>query len=131
MKHIDIYNTPYGVDLAVANKEVKLKDLQKKYTFSDGKELEEREGDIAYTAYCKDKITGKYTILVKYCNDSDVKGVNKKLDLINTVVHESIHVVMAIYDYIGEKVFPQDSNELMAYLAGWVGERIYITWTKK
>ena len=131
MKHIDTYKTPFILDLVVANKEVNIKDLQKKYTFSNGEELTEREDDIAYTAYCKNKITGRYTIIVKYNKDVTIKDINKKIDLVNTVAHEAVHVVMAIYDYVGEKVFPQDSNELMAYLTGWVSECIYTTWTKK
>lgn len=132
MKHIDTYNTIYNIDLVVANKDVTLKDLQKKYTYSDGVELtEDVTSEIASTSYCKNRITGKYTILVKYNRDSKVKGINKKLDLINTAAHEATHVVMAIYSFINEKVFPDDSNEILANTVGWSTECIYKTWTKK
>ena len=133
MKHIDTYSTIYNIDIVVANKQVTWKELKKKYTYSDGKELidDEEDNAIASTSYCKDINTGKYTILVKYNKDNDVKGINKRLDLINTVSHEATHVVMAIYSFIGEKVYPADSNELLANTLGWVAECIYNTWTKK
>ena len=38
---------------------------------------------------------------------------------------------MAIYDFIEEKIYPADNNELLAYLTGWVTKCIYDTWTKK
>lgn len=133
MKHIDTYSTIYNIDIVVANKQVTWKELKKRYTYSDGRELIDDKEDtaIASTSYCKDINTGKYIILVKYNKDSEVKGVNKRLDLINTVSHEATHVVMAIYDFIGEKVYPADSNELLANTIGWVAECIYNTWTKK
>lgn len=131
MKHIDTYKTIYSVDLVVANKDVTLKDLQKKYSTHDDNPLPELEDCIACTIYGKNKETGRYTIIVKYNRDSKIKGVNKRLDLVNTAAHEATHVVMAIYDQIGEKVFPQDSNELLSCLIGWATECIYKTWTKK
>lgn len=129
-KYIDTYSTIYGVDLVVANKNVTLKDLQNKYTYSDDRELDDIDC-IASTSYCKNKNTNRYTILVRYNHDSKVKGIDKRLDFINTCSHEATHVVMAIYHYINEKIFPEDSNELLANLVGWATECIYKTWTKK
>lgn len=131
-KYIDTYKTIYGVDLVVASKNVTTKDLQKKYTCSNGEELkEDNDNYTASTTCCQDKYTGRYVILVQYYRDSPVKGVDKKLDFINTCSHEATHVAMDIYSYIGEKVFPEDSNELLANLIGWATECIYKTWTKK
>lgn len=130
-KYIDTYKTVYGIDLVVANKNVTMKDLRKKYIGVNDTELEDSEHTIASTIYAKNIATNRYTIIVKYDGDSVVKDVDKKLDLINTAAHEATHVVMFLYDFIGEKVFPQDSNELLANHIGWVTECIYKTWTKK
>lgn len=131
-KHIDIYETIYGVNIIVANKYVTLKDLQKSYTYHDGVILDEDLiSSQACTAKCKDIKTGRYCILVKYNHDSVIKGVNKKVDLINTCSHEAVHVVMAIYAFIQEDVYPNDHNEHFAYLVGWTAEHIYETLTKK
>ena len=132
-KYIDIYPTIYRVDLVVANEAVTLKDLQKKYTYVDGTELDENitADCIASTSTCRDKETGKYIILVKYVADTKVKGIDKKLDLLDTAAHEATHVIMHIYDFIGEKVFCADSNELLANHIGWATKSIYKTWTKK
>lgn len=130
-KHIDIYPTIFGLDLVVANKEVELKDLQNKYEYSNSDQLEDDDNCTASTSYCRDKSTGRYVVLVRYRRDSIVKGVDKKLDLINTASHEAIHSVMAIYHFVNEKVFPEDNNELLANLVGWAAECIYKTWTKR
>ena len=131
-KYIDIYPTIYRVDLVVANEAVTLKDLQKKYTYVDGTELDENitADCIASTSTCRDKETGKYIILVKYVADTKVKGIDKKLDLLDTAAHEATHVCMRIYSKIGEDVYKDDSNELLAYLLGWATECIYKTLKK-
>lgn len=132
MKHIDTYSTIYNVDIAVANKEVTFKDLQKKYKYPDDSELVENDDNpIAYAERLVDKNTGHAVILIKYCRDNDVKGVDKRADFINTIAHEATHAAMYIYSKIGEKVFVDDSNELLSYLIGWISECIYKTWTKK
>ena len=131
-KHIDTYSSIYPVDLVVANETVTLKDLQKKYSYDNEEELTEDiiEG-LATTSRCKDKNTGKYVILVKYNHNTTVKGDDKRLCFINTVSHEAVHVAMDIYSFIGEKVYPNDENELLAYLIGWITQCIYKTLTKK
>ena len=77
---IDVYyNETYEVYLAVANKDVTLKQLQNKYTFSDGVEL--TDGILngsSSTATCKDKNTDAIVILVKYNHESYDKTRNRR-----------------------------------------------------
>ena len=129
-KHIDIYKTIYSLDIIVANKYVTMKDLNKTYKCIDDTDLSEYDS-IATTYLCKNRETGKNCIVVKYHRDHKEKGINKRLELVDTASHEAIHVVMAIYDFIEEKIYPADNNELLAYLTGWVTKCIYDTWTKK
>ena len=128
---IDTYQTIYNVDIVVANKYTTLKQINTLYESVEHKPFEDYDSDIAYTAIGYNKKTNKPIILVRYVRDSKVTNTDKKLDLINTCAHEALHVCMDIYAKIGEKVFEQDSNELFAYLIGWVTECIYKTWTKK
>lgn len=128
---IDTYQTIYNVDIVVANKYTTLKQINTLYESVEHKPFEDYDSDIAYTAIGYNKKTNKPIILVRYVRDSKVTNTDEKLDLINTCAHEALHVCMNIYTKIGEKVFEQDSNELFAYLIGWVTECIYKTWTKK
>lgn len=131
-KHIDTYSSIYPVDLVVANETVTLKDLQKQYSYDNEEELTEDIIDgLASTSRCRDKNTGKYVILVKYNHNTTVKGDDKRLCFINTISHEAVHVAMDIYSFVGEKVYPNDENELLAYLIGWITQCIYKTLTKK
>ena len=131
-KHITILNTVYNIDIIIANRHVTLKDLQKKYTYYNGDELEESIIDCqASTTCCKYKNTGKPCILIKDNKDSSVKGINKKLDLINTASHEALHAAIDIYSYIGETINTSESNESLAYFIGWLTQHIYETFTKK
>ena len=131
-KYIDTYKTIYNVYLVVANEAVTLQDLKKKYTYYDGVEIDDAFSDgIATTAKCIDKETNRAVILVKYNHKSKIKGVNNKLDLINTAAHEATHFAMDLYSYIGEDIDPRMANENLTYNVGWATECIYNTWTKK
>ena len=126
---IDVYPTIYNVDLVVANKYTTIKQINKYYTNVQNEEFEE-DNSIAFTERGYSKKTGKAIILVKYNKENNDTSVDKKLDLINTCAHEAVHVCMDIYSKIGESVYKDDSNELLAYLLGWVTECIYKTLTK-
>lgn len=128
---IDVYPTVYNVDIVVANKYTTMKQINKLYETVDHKDFEEADDSVlAFTQPGYNKSTNKAIILVKYCSDSIVKTKDKKVDLINTAAHESVHVCMRIYSKIEEEVYKDDHNELLAYLLGWVTECIYTTWTK-
>lgn len=128
---IDTYETMYGVDIVVANRQVSLDKLRKLYTYGDGVMLDDfiAEG-LATTAVVKRISDNKTCILIKDNKDTDVKSVDKKLDYINTIAHESLHAVLDIYDIIDQKICTC-SPEPMCYLIGYIAECVYKTLTKK
>lgn len=127
---IDVYKTFYNVDLVVVNKYTTIKQLNKVYCDIEHNDFEDDDVCIAYTVRGYDRKTDRPVIIVRYVRQSKWSE-DQKSDLINTAAHEALHVCMDIYSKIGEKIFEQDSNELFAYLIGWVTECIYKTWTKK
>jgi hypothetical protein len=130
---IDVYPTIYGVDLVVANRYTTIEQINKSYCTVDHEDLIDTDaaGYTAYTeAFLCDKKTNKPCILVRYMQHPKY-AKDKKLELINTAAHEALHACMDIYSKIGEDVYKNDSNELFAYLIGWITECIYKTWTKK
>lgn len=128
---IDTYETLYGIDIVVANRQVNLERLQKLYTYSDGVVLDDFIIDgLSTTAIVKRISDNKTCILIKDNKDSDVKSIDKKLDHINTIAHESLHAVLDIYDIIQQKVCTC-TPEPMCYLIGYIAECVYKTLTKK
>lgn len=126
---IDVYPTVYNVDLVVANKYATIAQLNKRYKTADNKDFEDDEC-ICFTQPGYDRKTNKAVIVVKYIRPYNVVGIDKNVDLINTCAHEALHVCMRIYSKIGEEVYKDDSNELLAYLLGWATECIYKTLKK-
>lgn len=129
--YIDTYETVYPMHLVVANEEVTLEQLKKLYCFSDNSILDDAViNGICTTSTVKRISDGRYMSLVKFNRNTDIKNIDKKLDLINTIAHEAVHVVLDTYDYIGEKVNAQ-FQEAFAYQVGWTAECIYKTLNKK
>lgn len=130
-KYIDTYSTIYGVDIVVANMNVKLEDLKKNYVYYDGAVLED---DICTGMATVTKIksikTGRPSLLVKLNKISVFKGENKSEELMKTAVHEAGHVCLRIYEYIWERNMIE-SQEPFCYLLEYIYECIYKTWTKK
>ena len=128
---IDTYETLYDIDIVVANRQVSLEKLQKLYTYGDGVMLDDFIIDgLATTAVVKRISDNKTCILIKDNKDTDVKSIDKKLDHINTIAHESLHAVLDIYDIIQQKVCTC-TPEPMCYLIGYIAECAYKTLTKK
>ena len=128
---IDTYETLYDIDIVVANRQVSLEKLQKLYTYGDGVVLDNFIMDsLATTAVVKRISDNKTCILIKDNKDTDVKSIDKKLDHINTIAHESLHAVLDIYDIIQQKVCTC-TPEPMCYLIGYIAECVYKTLTKK
>lgn len=128
---IDTYSTIYFVDIVVANEYATLEELQNLYTYAGGEELDrEIMNQCASTAICTRKEDGADVVLVKYNHGTRLKNIDKKLDFINTVLHEAGHVVIRIYEHMGQDICPC-SSEPFCYLMGYVGECIYKTLTKK
>lgn len=128
---IDTYTTIYYVDIVVANKYTTLEELQELYEFSNEEELTEdiMKSDCS-ASRCRRKSDGKACILIKHNCSCKIKGVNKHLDLINTVAHEAGHAVLDIYEYIGQDIC-NCSPEPFCYLLGYIAECTYKTLTKK
>lgn len=130
MNIVDTYNTIYEIDLVVANIDTTLEELKKTYCYSDGVELDSAITDgYATTSCCINKKTNKQSILVKHNKQSDIKGEDKKIALINTCAHEAVHVFLDIHRSIGEGVC-LECQEPTAYFIGWATECIYKTLTK-
>lgn len=127
---IDTYETIYFVDIVVANKYSTLEELKELYTYADGVVLDE---DIlkpdCSTSTCRRISDNKDVILVKHNNDCQIKGIDKHLDLINTVSHEAGHCVIDIYDHMGQQIC-SCSPEPFCYLLGYITQCIYKTLTK-
>lgn len=63
-----------------------------------------------------------------YDKQRDLGGVlvrfkSKKSMTISTISHESLHIAMNIFDYIGAKADPMN-QEPLAYLVGWIADNI-------
>lgn len=128
---IDTYETLYGIDIVVANRQVSLEKLQKLFVYSDGTTVDNFVMDgLATTAAVRRLSDNKTCILIKDNKDSIVKSVDKKLDYINTIAHESLHAVLDIYDIINQKVCTC-TPEPMCYLIGYIAECVYKTLMKK
>lgn len=129
---IDTYETIYGVDIVVANRNVSLKKLQSLYTYPDGVILDDYIIEaMATSAIVKRIKDGKTCILIKDNKDSSVKGVNKIVDRINTIAHESLHAVFYLYENIMDNKLCGCSSEPACYLIGYIAECVYKTLTKK
>lgn len=128
---IDTYSTIYYVDIVVANKYTTLDQLKELYTYNNNEELDDNiMQPLCTTSTCIRKSDNKSVVLIKYNKDSDIKGINKILDLINTVCHEAGHAVLDIYDHMGQSVC-NCSSEPFCYLLGYIAESIYKTLTRK
>ena len=128
---IDTYETLYDIDIVVANRQVSLDKLRKLYTYGDGVMLDDFIADgLSTTAVVKRISDNKTCILIKDNKDTDVKSIDKKLDHINTIAHESLHAVLDIYNIIDQKICTC-SQEPMCYLIGYIAECVYKTLTKK
>lgn len=124
------YNEIYDVYLVVANENVTLKQLQSKYTYRGGAELDEviLSGSCT-TAECKHRNVETDVILVKYNHGTRDKAIDKRLNLVNIISHEATHVALTVYDWCGQNIC-FCSPEPFCYLQGWAAERIYKTLTK-
>ena len=128
---IDTYETMYDIDIVVANRNVSLEKLKKLYTYPDGVTLDQFivEG-LSTTAVVKRISDNKTCILIKDNKDTDVKTVDKTIDHINTIAHESLHAALDIYDVIQQKVCTC-SSEPICYLVGYIAGCVYKTLMKK
>lgn len=124
---IDAYETIYNVVLIVANQYTSIEEIREVVEYYDGEEIEE---DImkqcANVTLCRRKSDKQDAILVKYNKTISIVGINKTVDLINTISHEAGHVALRIYQHMDQDIC-QCSPEPFCYLLGWAAECIYKT----
>ena len=126
-KRIDTYKTQYDIDLVVANKYVTLEDLKEKYVYGNGDELDDAILDgCGTTATCKHKETDASVLLVKYNRNIRRKDIDKFLDLIDTAIHEGMHVLLHMYDQCSVNIH-YDNQEPVCYDAGKIVTNILKT----
>ena len=134
MKNIDIYETMYDVNIAVCNRKCTDKDIINNFLTSDGKEITEeylstKPTTSAYTFRAIDKRNKYATFVVRILNVFGNTKLEKDTDLINTIAHEAMHIVLDTFDKIDE-VVSIHVQEPYAYYIGWICECIYKSYKK-
>ena len=126
---IDTYETMYHIDLVVANRYTKIEQLQQDYCFSDGVELDSTILDGCSTcSTVKNKKTGRFCILIKDNHTIKEKGVDKFLDLIDSITHEAMHALIDIYEDVNAQVKfdnPEPACYFMAYLCKCTAKTLF------
>lgn len=134
MKNIDIYETMYDVNIAVCNRKCTDKDIINNFLTSDGKEITEEylstnPTTSAYTFRAIDKRNKYATFVVRILNVFSNTKLEKDTDLINTIAHEAMHIVLDTFDKMGE-IVSVHVQEPYAYYIGWICECIYKSYKK-
>lgn len=134
MKNIDIYETMYDVNIAVCNRKCTDKDIINNFLTSDGKEITEeylstKPTTSAYTFRAIDKRNKYATFVVRILNTYGKTKLEKETDLINTIAHEAMHIVLDTFDRIGE-IVSIHVQEPYVYYIGWICECIYKSYKK-
>ena len=134
MKNIDIYETMYDVNIAVCNRKCTDKDIINNFLTSDGKEITEeylstKHTTSAYTFRAIDKRNKYATFVVRILNTYGKTKLERDTDLINTIAHEAMHVVLDTFNKMGE-VVSVHVQEPYAYYIGWICECIYKSYKK-
>lgn len=134
MKNIDIYETMYDVNIAVCNRKCTDKDIINNFLTSDGKEITKEYLYInpttsAYTFRVIDKRNKYATFVVRILNTYGKTRLEKETDLINTIAHEAMHIVLDTFNKMGE-IVSVHVQEPYAYYIGWICECIYKSYKK-
>lgn len=134
MKNIDIYETMYDVNIAVCNRKCTDKDIINNFLTSDGKEITEeylstKPTTSAYTFRAIDKRNKYATFVVRILNVFGNTKLEKDTDLVNTIAHEAMHIVLDTFDKMNE-VISVHVQEPYAYYIGWICECIYKSYKK-
>lgn len=134
MKNIDIYETMYDVNIAVCNRKCTDKDIINNFLTSDGKEITEeylstKPTTSAYTFRAIDKRNKYATFVVRILNTYGKTKLERDTDLINTIAHEAMHIVLDTFDKINE-VVSVHVQEPYAYYIVWICECIYKSYKK-
>lgn len=134
MKNIDIYETMYNADIAVCNKKCTNKDIINNFLTSDDKEITEEYLSVsptlsAYSFRAINKHNRHTTFVVRILKVFGNTKLEKDADLINTIAHEAMHILLDIFDKMDE-VVSVHVQEPYAYYIGWISECIYKSYKK-
>lgn len=134
MKNIDIYETMYEVNIAVCNRKCTDKDIINNFLTSDCKEITEeflstKPTTSGYTFRAIDKRNGCTTFVVRILKTFGNTKLEKDTDLINTIAHEAMHIVLDTFNKMNE-VVSVHVQEPYAYYIGWICECIYKSYKK-
>ena len=134
MKNIDIYETIYDVDIAVCNKKCTTKDIADNFLYCDDSEITEESLSVkpttsAYSFRAINKHNRHTTFVVRILKVFGDNKLEKDADLINTIAHEAMHIVLDTFDKIDE-VVSIHVQEPYAYYIGWICECIYKSYKK-
>lgn len=124
----------YDVNIAVCNRKCTNKDIINNFLTSDGKEITEeylstKPTTSAYTFRAIDKRNKYATFVVRILNVFGNTKLEKDTDLINTIAHEAMHIVLDTFDKMGE-IVSVHVQEPYAYYIGWICECIYKSYKK-
>lgn len=132
---IDTYsNKILDLDLVVMTNP-DIKDVQNKYTQSNGDPVSDTFGDNypALVTVLRNKSTEDLVLVIMLNYIPKYVQKRGKFEevcyMINTIGHEAFHVLMDTLDIIEDKLC-SDSQEFPAYYIGWVVECAYRTWIK-
>lgn len=134
MKNIDIYETIYNVDLAVCNKKCTDEDIINNFYDYKGNTLtkeyiQKYSTAEAYTIRCIAKKTNNITILVRIMKVVGSTKLERDINLINSITHEAMHVVLDTF-YKMNEIVSTEIQEPYAYYIGWISECIYKSYKK-
>lgn len=109
MKNIDIYETMYNADIAVCNKKCTNKDIINNFLTSDDKEITEEYLSVsptlsAYSFRAINKHNRHTTFVVRILKVFGNTKLEKDADLINTIAHEAMHILLDTFDKMDEVV---------------------------
>lgn len=134
MKNIDIYETMYDVDIAVCNKKCTDKDIINNFYNIDGSDITEEDLSIkpttsGYTIKSINKNNRRITFVVRILRSFGSTKLERDADLLNTISHEAMHIVLFTYDKMDE-IVSVHVQEPYAYYIGWLCSCIYKSYKK-
>lgn len=134
MKNIDIYETMYNADIAACNKKCTDKDIINNFLTSDDKEITEEYLSVsptlsAYSFRAINKHNRHTTFVVRILKVFGNTKLEKDADLINTIAHEAMHILLDTFDKMDE-VVSVHVQEPYAYYIGQICECIYKSYKK-
>lgn len=105
----------YGRKLWIATS---WEDVKDKFITYGGYDFKKSEDAYAATyPYIMRKTTGKYGVLIVFCDCGKFKGS----EIVECIAHESLHTTNAIFNELGVE-YSLKNDEHAAYMVGWVAK---------